>query len=114
MVLGVKVGISPQTIHEVISPSRMGNGFFETFMAYVVDRNRDSHKFSIANAAKDMRYLNDMASDAKMMNIMAAAAQHYYSHAVATGREQDYVPMLSDLVGALNGVDMAGTGAKST
>jgi 3-hydroxyisobutyrate dehydrogenase-like beta-hydroxyacid dehydrogenase len=107
VVLGTKVGISAKTIHDVISPSRMGNGFFETFMAYVVDRDRDSHKFSIANAAKDLRYLNDMASDASMMNIMAAAAQHYYSHAVATGREQDYVPMLSDLVGALNGVDLA-------
>ena len=49
----------------------MGNGFFDTFMAYVVDRNRDAHKFSIANAAKDMRYLNDMASEANIMNIMA-------------------------------------------
>ena len=71
VVLGAKVGIPPQTIREVISPSRMGNAFFETFMAYVVDRNRDSHKFTIANAAKDMRYLNDMAAEANMMNIMA-------------------------------------------
>ena len=85
VVLGAKVGISPQTIREVISPSRMGNGFFETFMGYVVDRNRDSHKFSIANAAKDLRYLNDMASDADVMNVMAGAAKHYYTHAIATG-----------------------------
>lgn len=106
VVLGSKVGISPQTIREVISPSRMGNGFFETFMGYVVDRNRDSHKFSIANAAKDMRYLNNMASDANMMNIMAGAAKHYYTHAEANGHAGDYVPMLSDHVGALNGVNM--------
>lgn len=107
VVLGTKVGISPQIIREVISPSRMGNGFFETFMGYVVDRNRDSHKFSIANAAKDLRYLNDMASDADMVNIIAGGAKHYYTHAIANGRGEDYVPMLSDLVGALNGVDMA-------
>ncbi len=106
VVLGAKVGISPQTIREVISPSRMGNGFFETFMGYVVDRNRDSHKFSIANAAKDMRYLNDMASDANVMNIMAGAAKHYYTHVEAIGHAEDYVPMLSDHVGALNGVNM--------
>jgi 3-hydroxyisobutyrate dehydrogenase-like beta-hydroxyacid dehydrogenase len=106
VVLGAKVGISPQIIRDVISPSRMGNGFFETFMSYVVDRNRDSHKFSIANAAKDMRYLNDMASDANMMNIMAGAAKHYYTHVEATGHAEDYVPMLSDHVGALNGVNM--------
>jgi 3-hydroxyisobutyrate dehydrogenase-like beta-hydroxyacid dehydrogenase len=107
VVLGAKVGISPQTIREVISPSRMGCGFFETFMGYVVDRNRDSHKFSIANAAKDMRYINAMATDANVMNIMAGAAKHYYTHVEAVGHADDYVPMLSDHVGALNGVDMA-------
>ena len=114
VVLGAKVGISPQTIREVISPSRMGNGFFETFMAYVVDRNRDSHKFSIANAAKDLRYLNDMASDADMVNNMAGAAKHYYTQAVATGHAEDYVPMLSDHFGALNGIDMAAEVKKGT
>lgn len=106
VVLGAKVGISPQTIYEVLSPSRMGSGFFETFMGYVVHRNRESHKFSIENAAKDMRYLNEMAAAADMVNIMAGAAKHYYTHAIATGRGEDYVPMLSDLVGAMNGVDM--------
>lgn len=107
LVLGAKTGISPQTIREVIAPSRMGNGFFETFMGYAVDRNRDSHKFSIANAAKDLRYLNAMASGAGVMNIMAGAANQYYTHAEAQGRAEDYVPMLSDLIGTLNGVDMA-------
>ncbi|AMS44945.1 NAD(P)-dependent oxidoreductase [Aminobacter aminovorans] len=106
VVLGAKIGISPQTIREVIAPSRMGNGFFETFMSYVVDRNRESHKFTIANAAKDIRYLNNMASEAHVVNIMAAAAKHYYTHAEATGHAADYVPMLSDYVGALNGIDM--------
>ena len=106
VVLGSKVGISPQTIRDVISPSRMGNGFFETFMAYVVDRDRDAHKFSIANAAKDLRYLNDMASEANVMNIMAGAAKHYYTHVEATGHAEDYVPMLSDHVGAMNGLNM--------
>jgi 3-hydroxyisobutyrate dehydrogenase-like beta-hydroxyacid dehydrogenase len=112
LVLGAKVGISPQTVREVISPSRMGCGFFETFMGYAVDRNRDAHKFSIANAAKDMRYLNAMAADAGMMNIMSGAANQYFAHAIAQGRGDDYVPMLSDLVGALNGVDMAEVVAK--
>ncbi|MCX2723497.1 NAD(P)-dependent oxidoreductase [Roseibium salinum] len=106
LVLGARVGISPQTIRDVIAPSRMGCGFFDTFMSYAVDRNRDAHKFSIANAAKDIRYLNDMAANANVVNIMAGAAKHYYTQAVATGHEEDYVPMLSDHVGALNGVDL--------
>lgn len=107
VVLGAKVGIAPATIREVIAPSRMGNGFFNTFMAYVVDRDRDSHKFSLENAAKDIRYLNDMAADANMVNIMAGAAKHYYTHAIACGHGTDYVPHLSDHVAALNGIDLA-------
>ena len=109
VVLGAKVGIDAATIRGVIAPSRMGNGFFDTFMSYVVDRNRDAHKFSIDNAAKDMRYLNDMAFDADMVNIMAAAAKHYYTHAIATGKGEDFVPMLSDVVAAMNGVSLAKT-----
>ena len=107
VVLGAKIGISPQIVRKVIGPSRMGNGFFETFMRYVVDRDRDAHKFSIANAAKDLRYVCNMAAEAKMTSIMASAARQYYAHVEAIGRADDYVPMLSDHVGALNGVNMA-------
>lgn len=114
VVLGAKVGIDAATIRNVIAPSRMGCGFFDTFMSYVVDRNRDAHKFTLENAAKDMRYLNDMAFDANMMNIMAGAAKQYYTHAIATGKGGDYVPMLSDLVAAMNGVDMAEEVRKGT
>lgn len=105
-VLAAKIGISPAQLREVIAPSRMGCGFFDTFMNYVVDRNRDAHKFAIANAAKDLRYVNAMATDAGVMNVMASAARHYYAHAEAIGAGQDYVPMLSDHVGRLNGLDM--------
>ena len=105
-VLAAKIGISPAQLREVIAPSRMGCGFFDTFMNYVVDRNRDAHKFAIANAAKDLRYVNAMATDAGAMNVMASAARHYYAHAEAIGAGQDYVPMLSDHVGRLNGLDM--------
>lgn len=106
VVLGVKMGISPQTIRDVIAPSRMGNGFFDTFMRYVVDRDRDAHKFSIANAAKDLRYVSNLADEAKTMNVIGSAAKQYYTHAEAIGRGDDYVPMLSDHVAALNGVNL--------
>lgn len=105
-VLAARVGFSPAQLREVIAPSRMGCGFFDTFMNYTVDRNRDAHKFTIANAAKDLRYVNAMANDAGVVNVIGAAARHYFTHAEAIGAGQDYVPMLSDHVGRLNGVDM--------
>lgn len=106
-VLGAKVGLPPQELRRVIGSSRLTNGFFDTFMNYVCDRNRDAHKFTIANGSKDLRYLNAMAAEAGVMNVIAGSARQYFVHAEATGHAGDYVPMLSDHVGALNGVNLA-------
>lgn len=75
-------------------------------MKYVVDRDRDAHKFAISFAAKDLRYVNNMAAQSQTMSIMASAVIQYYTHAEATGHGSDYVPMLSDLVAKLNCIDM--------
>lgn len=105
--IGAKVGIAPQTFRKVIEPSRLGSGFFGTFMQYVCDRDENAHKFTIANMSKDIRYVNAMATNAGVMNVMASAARHYFTHAEAIGAGADFVPMLSDHVGRLNGLDMA-------
>lgn len=105
-VLGAKVGLSPQQIRSVIGSSRLSNGFFDTFMKYTVDRDRDAHKFTITNASKDVRYLANMAADARVANILGAAVKHYFTHVEAIGKGEDYVPMLGDHVGALNGVSI--------
>jgi len=106
-VLAAKVGIRPQDVSRVIGTSRMGNGFFDTFMKYTVDRDPEAHKFTIANATKDVRYVNNMANDAGVVNVMASAVKHYFTHVEATGHGGDYVPMLGDHVARLNGLDMA-------
>ena len=106
-VLGAAVGLSPAKTREVIGGSRLSNGFFDTFMSYAVDRDRDAHKFTIANASKDLRYVNAMATDAGVVNIMAGAAKHYFTHVEAIGKGGDYVPMIVDHVARLNGLDMA-------
>lgn len=106
-VLAAKVGVSPQNVQQVIGTSRMGNGFFDTFMKYTVGRDPEAHKFTIANASKDVRYVNNMANDAGVMNVMASAVKHYFTHVEATGNASDYVPMLSDHVARLNGMEMS-------
>jgi len=105
-VLGAKAGIPPATVQKVIGSSRLGNGFFDTFMRYAVDRERDAHKFTVANAAKDLRYAGAMAAEAGALTLMASATRQYFTHVEAIGHDQDYVPWLVDHVAALNGVDM--------
>jgi hypothetical protein len=53
-----------------------------------------------------------MATDAGVMNVMASAARHYFTHAEAIGKGGDFVPMLSDHLGNLNGMDLAAEVAK--
>jgi 3-hydroxyisobutyrate dehydrogenase-like beta-hydroxyacid dehydrogenase len=105
--LGAKVGIAPQTINKVIGSSRLSNGFFDTFMKYTVGRDRDAHKFTIANASKDVRYVANMATAAGMANPMGAAMRNTYAQAEAVGKGDHYVPMLSDHIAELNGVNLA-------
>ncbi len=104
--LGAKVGIAPQTINKVIGSSRLSNGFFETFMKYAVGRDRDAHKFTVANASKDVRYVANMATAAGMANPMGAAMRNYYAQAEAVGKSDHYVPMMADHIAELNGVDL--------
>ncbi len=103
--LGAAVQVPPETVRKVIGSSRLSNGFFESFMRYAVDRDRDAHKFTLENAHKDMRYAAGMAADAGVTNIMGAAIKHYFSLAEGMGRGQDYVPMISDLAAEMNGLD---------
>ncbi|KMK64925.1 NAD(P)-dependent oxidoreductase [Puniceibacterium sp. IMCC21224] len=112
LVLGAKIGIPPTQVREVLTSSRQNSGFMQTFMQYTVDRDRDAHKFSIANGSKDLRYVNAMAAEAGVMNVVAAAVRQYFIHAEAVGGQDDFVPMLTDHVARLNGLDMEVEAAK--
>ena len=107
LAMGVRSGISPQTVREVMGASRMSNGFFETFMSYAVDRDPEAHLFTLRNAAKDTRYAAAMATRAGVANHLGAPIANVYAMAEAMGRGADYVPSISDFVATLNGFDLA-------
>ncbi|MEX2127750.1 MAG: NAD(P)-dependent oxidoreductase [Xanthobacteraceae bacterium] len=107
LALGAKVGLSPQTIDSVMRGSRMDCGFYQTFFAWVLDRNREAHKFTIKNAHKDVGYLAAMAKAAGVSSPVSAAVKGHYAAAEAAGRGEDYVPMLADFIAAANGVALA-------
>lgn len=106
-VLAAKSGISPQTVRQVIGSSRLGNGFFDTFMRYAVDRDMEAHKFSIFNGGKDVRYAGAMAAKVGAPALISSATRHYFATAEATGHGADYVPSLSDRIAEMGGIDLA-------
>jgi len=106
LALGAKVGIRPAEFHAVLSGGRMSCGFYDTFMKYVVERDRDAHRFTLQNAHKDMRYLNGLANQAGAANFLGSVLKNYLANAEAMGKGEDYLPMLSDHIAALNGVKL--------
>lgn len=106
LAVGKKVGLSPQTIDSGLRGSRMDCGFYQTFFDYVLNRNREAHKFTISNAHKDVRYLAIMSAKSGVPNPVGNAVKDYFAMAEAAGRGQDFVPMLSDFIAEMNGVSL--------
>jgi len=106
LALAQKVGISPSRFDSVIRNGRMDCGFYQTFMRWTLEGDRDAHKFSIANALKDLTYLEAMAASVGMANPLGNAAKNSFAGASAAGKADQYVPMLATHIGNTNGVDL--------
>jgi 3-hydroxyisobutyrate dehydrogenase-like beta-hydroxyacid dehydrogenase len=106
LALSEKVGISTDQFDSVIRGSRMDCGFYQTFMGYAVEGNREAHKFTLSNALKDTTYLGAMADSVKLANPVGNAVKNSFAEAVAGGGDgpEDYVPHLVDYVAARNGL----------
>lgn len=109
LALSEKVGISTAQFDSVIRGSRMDCGFYQTFMGYAVEGNREAHKFTLTNALKDMRYLESMADGVSLANPVGNAVKNSFAlaHAAGGNGPEDYVPHLTDYVAKQNGVKKA-------
>ncbi len=104
LALAQKVGISPERFDSVIRGGRMDCGFYQTFMRWTLEGEPNAHKFSIANAYKDLRYLASMADAAGLANPMGSATKNAFAEASAAGGAGHFVPMVATYVERANGV----------
>jgi 3-hydroxyisobutyrate dehydrogenase-like beta-hydroxyacid dehydrogenase len=102
--LGRKAGIEPKIFDKVIRGSRMDCGFYQTFMGYALEGNRESHKFALRNAHKDMRYVANLGNASGIANALAAAIKNSYAVAESMGYGGENVPLLVDAIAQLNGL----------
>lgn len=105
LALSRKVGIPVAEFDKVIRGGRMDCGFYQTFMGYALEGNREAHRFTIGNAYKDMRYVESMANAATVATPMASAVKNSFAQAMASGADgpEDYVPHLADVIAKANG-----------
>ncbi|MHB2264623.1 NAD(P)-dependent oxidoreductase [Aliihoeflea sp. PC F10.4] len=104
LAIASKNGVEAATFRDIITGSRMDCGFFQGFMQYAVDGDRNAHKFTLRNAHKDMRYLAGLANESGIASHLSSAIKNSFATAEGIGRGDDYVPMLADIVADLNGV----------
>ncbi len=106
LALSRKVGIPVATFDKVIRGGRMDCGFYQTFMGYNLEGNREAHRFTLGNAYKDMRYVESMANASTVATPMASAVKNSFALAMANGGNgpEDYVPHLADFIARANGV----------
>ena len=102
-----KVGIPVAEFDKVIRGGRMDCGFYQTFMGYALEGNREAHKFTLNNAYKDIRYVESMANAASVATPLASAIKNSFATAVNTGGDgaEDYVPHLADYIARANGIE---------
>jgi 3-hydroxyisobutyrate dehydrogenase-like beta-hydroxyacid dehydrogenase len=108
LAIGARNGIDAATFDSVISGGRMDCGFYQTFMRYAVLGDSEAHKFTLRNAHKDMRYLLSVATESGIASYLAASVKNGFALAEASGRGDDYLPLLVDVVAELNGIDLQG------
>jgi 3-hydroxyisobutyrate dehydrogenase-like beta-hydroxyacid dehydrogenase len=106
LTLAHKAGLSAQTVDSVIRGGRMDCGFYQTFMRYVLERDRDAHKFSLKNGYKDLRYAGALADALGVANPIGSAIRNSFALAVNGPHADAYVPMLSDVIAESNGVSL--------
>lgn len=106
LALSRKVGIPVTEFDKVIRGGRMDCGFYQTFMGYALEGNREAHRFTLGNAYKDMRYVESIANAATVATPMASTVKNSFALAMATGGDgpEDYVPHLSDFIAKANGL----------
>jgi len=102
--LGRKAGIEPRTFDKVIRGGRMDCGFYQTFMGYALEGNRESHKFALRNAHKDMRYVANLGNASGIANALASAVKNSYAAADNMGYGGENLPLLVDAIAQLNGL----------
>ena len=102
-----KAGLTVEQFHSVIGSGRMRSGFYDTFIRWSREGDENAHKFSIANAHKDMRYLANMAGELGAVNPLQAQVKNAFAAMEAAGQGQRFVPMLADFIAAQNGLPPA-------
>ncbi len=101
-----KAGLDIRDLHSIVSAGPLSNGIYQNVMKWVLEGDREAHKFTLVNARKDIRYYNRLAESVESSAIVGSAARQLYEIANNLGYGNSYIPRLCDATAELNGAKL--------
>jgi 3-hydroxyisobutyrate dehydrogenase-like beta-hydroxyacid dehydrogenase len=89
-------GVPRQDLYDVVAAGPLKSGMMDFVKGYAVDGDPNQLAFAIKNAAKDVGYYAQMASDAGVDSIMSKCALSALNEARDSGRADDMVSQMVD------------------
>ena len=93
-----RAGIAPQVLHEFVSSSGLNCVNFQNFSKYALEGDATRHKFTIANAEKDLRYYTQYVDGMQLGSSVADSVYNTLKMAVSSGFAERFVPELIEAV----------------
>ena len=102
-----KAGLSLARLHEVVSAGAVNSGLFQLLVGRMLESgDLTGLKFSLSNAAKDLRYYTHMTESMMLPSIVGEAVHQSLVTANVLGFGDKYVPSLIEAQEKLTGVSI--------
>ena len=99
-----KAGVKLDKLFEVVSQGALNSNIFQMMAGGAIQGDFTRMKFSIANAAKDMRYYTHLAESLPIASFVGEAVHQSFAQAVALGLGDKLVPSMIEAQEKLNGM----------
>jgi 3-hydroxyisobutyrate dehydrogenase-like beta-hydroxyacid dehydrogenase len=107
-----KSGLSIAKLHQLMSAGPVNSPMFQMLVGKALEGDLTGLKFTLVNAAKDLRYYTHFAESMMLPSIMGEATHQTLVTANALGFGDKFVPSLIEAQQKLNGLDILGHAQK--
>ena len=98
-------GIDPMGLYEVVSGAGLNCLNFQNYSKFITENTQGGHKFSVANARKDVDYYVKFAKEAGLSVTLAEPTLALLNAAAERGYADDFATVMPKVVGEINGTE---------
>lgn len=95
-VMADKAGVARDKVYDVVAAGPIHSGMLDFVKAYAVDNDPSKLAFAVKNAAKDVTYYNQMASNAGISSSISTTTMNNMREAVEQGHGDNMVSEMVD------------------